>query len=126
MAAFSTEIISGRLFSRKLLDEAVVLYRAMDRRVVALEDRCPHRFTPLSKGTLIGDTLRCGYHGLCFGNEAVAESPASTRSEGHAVYVAKEMKSCLPPPFYQYLARISGTDAIDRWQAPCSGRRAIS
>ena len=33
---------------------------------VALEDTCPHRFYPLSKGQLIGDAVECGYHGLQF------------------------------------------------------------
>jgi vanillate O-demethylase monooxygenase subunit len=27
---------------------------------------CPHRQYPLSRGTLAGDNLRCGYHGLLF------------------------------------------------------------
>jgi phenylpropionate dioxygenase-like ring-hydroxylating dioxygenase large terminal subunit len=32
-------------------------------RVVAMDDRCAHRFAALSKGTIVGDTLRCNYHG---------------------------------------------------------------
>jgi vanillate O-demethylase monooxygenase subunit len=32
------------------------------------------------------------------------------------VYVDKEMKDCTPPPFYQYLAKLSANDRIDRWQ----------
>ena len=49
-----------------LLDEPVVLYRKEDGGVVALEDRCCHRQLPLSMGSLVHDTLRCGYHGLRF------------------------------------------------------------
>jgi nitrite reductase/ring-hydroxylating ferredoxin subunit len=30
--------------------------------VVAFEDRCPHRGTPLSRGTLAGTTLTCAAH----------------------------------------------------------------
>jgi phenylpropionate dioxygenase-like ring-hydroxylating dioxygenase large terminal subunit len=69
VAAFSTEIVPGQLLPRTLCGEPVVIYRAADGHPVALEDRCPHRFAPLSKGVLIGDTLRCGYHGLCFGTD---------------------------------------------------------
>ena len=35
-------------------------------RVVALEDRCPHRLLPLSKGKRVGDDVQCGYHGMTF------------------------------------------------------------
>jgi phenylpropionate dioxygenase-like ring-hydroxylating dioxygenase large terminal subunit len=66
VAAFASEVIGGQLLARRICDESVVLFRAADSRAVAFEDRCPHRFAPLSKGTLVGDTLRCGYHGLCF------------------------------------------------------------
>ena len=34
--------------------------------LVALEDACPHRKLPLSKGRIKGDTVECGYHGLTF------------------------------------------------------------
>jgi phenylpropionate dioxygenase-like ring-hydroxylating dioxygenase large terminal subunit len=209
VAAFSTEIIGGQLMPRRILDEPLVFFRARDGRVVAFEDRCPHRYSPLSKGTLIGDVLRCGYHGLCFdmqgkcvqipgqehipskarvkaypvleryklvwiwmgdadkadptavpdvhwmddpqwvastgyhrvdanykllndnlldlshetyvhtrtiGNEAVAESPIAIRTEGSVVKVDKEMPTCNPPPFYQYLGRLSAEDKVKRWQ----------
>ena len=48
------------------LGEQVVIYRKEDGTAVALEDACPHRKLPLSKGNLIGDTVECGYHGLTF------------------------------------------------------------
>jgi vanillate O-demethylase monooxygenase subunit len=35
-------------------------------RLVAFADRCPHRLAPLSAGTVVGETLQCGYHGWCF------------------------------------------------------------
>jgi len=50
----------------KLLGEAVVLYRTVDGRPVALEDACPHRKLPLSMGRIKGDAVECGYHGLTF------------------------------------------------------------
>ncbi len=49
-----------------LLEEAVVIYRDTKGCAVALEDACPHRKLPLSKGTVEGDNVVCGYHGLTF------------------------------------------------------------
>jgi len=66
VAAFAHEVIGGQLLPRRICDEAIVLFRASDSKAIAFEDRCPHRYAPLSKGTLIGDVLRCGYHGLCY------------------------------------------------------------
>lgn len=52
---------------RVLLEEPIVFYRTEAGEAVALRDRCPHRFAPLHKGTVIGDAIRCPYHGLQFG-----------------------------------------------------------
>ena len=52
---------------RWILDYPVVLYRKEDGGIVALDDRCPHRWAPLSKGWLEGDTIVCGYHGFRYG-----------------------------------------------------------
>jgi phenylpropionate dioxygenase-like ring-hydroxylating dioxygenase large terminal subunit len=65
VAALAEEV--GRQpLGRILLDEPVVLFRKENGDAVALEDRCSHRSFPLHKGTLIGDTVQCGYHGLLF------------------------------------------------------------
>jgi vanillate O-demethylase monooxygenase subunit len=59
-----------------LLGEAWVLAR-LGPRIVAFEDRCPHRRAPLSAGRVDGDRLRCGYHGWCFDPDGAAvEIPA--------------------------------------------------
>ena len=68
--------------SIKTLDEAIVLYRQADGTPAALEDACPHRKLPLSRGRIQGDWLECGYHGLTFdalGPEGVAAPWASDR-----------------------------------------------
>lgn len=66
MAARADEV--GRTpLGRWLLDEPVVLYRREAGDVVALEDRCPHRWAPLSRGRLAGDDIACGYHGFRYG-----------------------------------------------------------
>lgn len=65
-AAGSTTEIGRKPLRRVLLGEPVVLFRKEDGAPVALADRCPHRFAPLSRGKLVGDELQCGYHGLRF------------------------------------------------------------
>jgi phenylpropionate dioxygenase-like ring-hydroxylating dioxygenase large terminal subunit len=65
VAAFAADI-KREILPRTLLGRALILYRTESGAVVALEDRCPHRFLPLSLGKLIGDDVQCGYHGLRF------------------------------------------------------------
>lgn len=64
-AALSAELSTTPLL-RTLLDEPVALFRGESGRAAALHDRCPHRFAPLHKGVVLGDDLRCPYHGLRF------------------------------------------------------------
>jgi phenylpropionate dioxygenase-like ring-hydroxylating dioxygenase large terminal subunit len=48
-----------------LFDLPLVLYRVKDK-IIALQDRCPHRGIPLSAGKLHGEQLQCAYHGWRF------------------------------------------------------------
>lgn len=67
VAAWSDDLADGQLLARTILKEPVVLYRRADGSPVALHDRCPHRFAPLSMGKIVkGDCLQCPYHGLEF------------------------------------------------------------
>ena len=65
VAGFPDEF-DQKLVARIFLNENVVLFRASDGAMVALEDRCAHRRLPLSLGTLENDTVVCGYHGLVY------------------------------------------------------------
>ncbi len=65
VAMESTELVH-KMFPRRILNEPVLFYRAINGDAVALRDRCPHRHLPLSMGKLIGDTVQCGYHGMQF------------------------------------------------------------
>ena len=57
----SGELEPQRLTAAVVAGEPVCLVRLADR-VVAFEDRCPHRGTPLSQGALRGTTLTCAAH----------------------------------------------------------------
>lgn len=48
-----------------LLGEPLVAFRSGGAPVVLL-DRCPHRFAPLSAGTVADGSIRCAYHGWRF------------------------------------------------------------
>lgn len=64
-AALSAEI--GALpLARKICERDLVLFRTESGRLAALEDRCAHRHAPLSLGTVKGEAIQCGYHGLCY------------------------------------------------------------
>jgi len=51
-----------------ILNEPIVLFRLKNGLVVGLEDRCPHRHAPLSKGVVKEDFIECVYHGLRYNN----------------------------------------------------------
>lgn len=68
-AAWADDLQQGALLSRRLLDEPLVLFRDSAGVPHALEDMCPHRFAPLSKGQVANDGIVCGYHGLAFNGE---------------------------------------------------------
>ncbi|HUT51734.1 MAG TPA: aromatic ring-hydroxylating dioxygenase subunit alpha [Alphaproteobacteria bacterium] len=77
-AAWGTELTTTPL-ARTILGEQVVLYRGQSGAVAALEDVCPHRMAPLSMGTVEGDSLRCGYHGLLLdGSGTCREIPSQS------------------------------------------------
>lgn len=77
-------------------------------RLVAFEDRCPHRLAPLSAGRVVGETLQCGYHGWCFDadggctvipalggsdripSRARAATPAAVAEAGGLVFLAPD------------------------------------
>jgi phenylpropionate dioxygenase-like ring-hydroxylating dioxygenase large terminal subunit len=94
IAAWSHEV--GReLLERRILGEPLVFYRTEAGAPVALDNRCPHRRYPLSRGRLIGDAIQCGYHGFtydCAGKCVRIPSqdgvPDSYRVRGYPVHEA--------------------------------------
>jgi phenylpropionate dioxygenase-like ring-hydroxylating dioxygenase large terminal subunit len=73
------QLDSGGPLAIELLGEHWCVARLGDT-LTALRDECPHRLSPLSRGTIDGDTLRCAYHGYRFAadgrcTEIPAQSP---------------------------------------------------
>jgi vanillate O-demethylase monooxygenase subunit len=66
-AMWSANLKPEQLEQRIVLGEPILFYRSSQGVPVALFDRCPHRFAPLSMGKLCGgDRVQCAYHGLEF------------------------------------------------------------
>jgi len=65
VAAWANEITRD-LHQITVLNEKICVFRMQSGEVIALEDACPHRKLPLSKGRIKGDHVECGYHGLTF------------------------------------------------------------
>jgi phenylpropionate dioxygenase-like ring-hydroxylating dioxygenase large terminal subunit len=65
VAASWDELEDGPV-GRMILGEPVVVFRAGNGRLAALEDRCIHRRAPLSPGKVVGDAVQCPYHGFQF------------------------------------------------------------
>lgn len=87
VAALSSEVNATDLFSRTLLDTSVLIYRKADGTAVAMHDRCPHRFVPLSKGTRQGDEVVCKYHALRF--DCDGKCTHNPHGNGHIPEAAK-------------------------------------
>lgn len=67
LAGWSDELHIGAKLARFIAGEPIVFFRDSRNVARALLDRCPHRFAPLSKGTVRDDAIHCGYHGIAFG-----------------------------------------------------------
>ena len=90
--AAQAEEVTEQPLARWLLEMPVVLYRLADGTPVALDDRCPHRWAPLSKGEVVDDQLVCPYHGLEFAPDGRCSKipsqdhiPASVRVRSYPV-----------------------------------------
>lgn len=69
VAARTAEVQPDTVLRRRLLGEALVLFRGSDGNVGVLEDRCSHRLARLSQGKAVNGTLQCGYHGARFATD---------------------------------------------------------
>jgi phenylpropionate dioxygenase-like ring-hydroxylating dioxygenase large terminal subunit len=64
IAAKSVQIQPGAPFGTTMLGKRLVLWRDATRAVRALEDFCPHRGAPLSRGVVHEGNIACRYHGV--------------------------------------------------------------
>jgi phenylpropionate dioxygenase-like ring-hydroxylating dioxygenase large terminal subunit len=68
VAMFASDLPEEKIVHQTILNEPIAFWRREDGGVAAIRDVCPHRFVPLSMGTLKPhDRVQCIYHGLEFG-----------------------------------------------------------
>jgi phenylpropionate dioxygenase-like ring-hydroxylating dioxygenase large terminal subunit len=87
----------------------IAVYRTTSGTIGALADYCPHRRMKLSAGDVVGETLRCRYHGWTFDCHGRGESPGAPKltacaasfdaREEHGLVWVKSRESS--PPFPQ-------------------------
>ncbi len=77
IACRSGELKANAPYAATIERKHLVLFRDESGAPAALEDRCAHRNTPLSIGTVKHGRLHCAYHGWTYGADgSVAEVPA--------------------------------------------------
>lgn len=89
VACTPDELGNGPL-GRTVCDLNIVLYSPGPGQVAALDDFCPHRGAPLSKGVVHDGRLRCGYHGMQF------------NADGSCAGMAGQRKASLKRPVRSY------------------------
>jgi chlorophyllide a oxygenase len=94
-------IALSRMLKRKAVQawsfrgEPLVLFRDEAGKVGILQDRCPHRATPLSLGRVVGNTLECRYHGWRFSPKgACAGIPSCEDNVAQRLACAAFAKPC--------------------------------
>lgn len=95
VAAWDHEL-NDQPLARRIMEQPIVLYRTAAGAAAALEDSCPHRRLPLSLGCVVGDGLRCGYHGMMFD------------AQGRCVDIPGQDR--IPPA-----ARVRAYPLVERW-----------
>ena len=64
--AWSNEVRRGKAVGARFAGSPIVLVRTVSGALFALEDRCAHRQVPLHAGAVVGEFIRCGYHGWTY------------------------------------------------------------
>jgi len=77
-------VLQSRVLRQKpvgviLAGQPVALFRTNSGQAAAVSDVCPHRRLKLSAGEVVGDRIRCAYHGWTFDACGNGESPGAPK-----------------------------------------------
>ncbi len=87
IVAEPSELADGAIVGRTLLGKRIAVYRGDSGTIAAFDDFCPHRLVPLSLGKVIGDRLRCAYHGAEFGSDGYCVKVPGQKAPGPNTFV---------------------------------------
>jgi len=75
--AISSDIPSGKLISRKLMEHELIIFRTKSGVLSALDAYCPHLGAHLGHGgKVIGEVVQCPFHRFCFDTQGKCASSA--------------------------------------------------
>lgn len=72
-AADSEELAAGAALPASLLGRELVLFRTASGAAAALDAHCPHMGAHLGCGRVVGETVRCAFHGWRFSGSGACE-----------------------------------------------------
>lgn len=91
-AACWSHELEGQPQAKTMLGDELAVYRTEAGIAAAVEDCCPHRFAPMSLGSVEGENIVCGYHGMQFDCEGACVAipgqknvPSRTRMRAYPV-----------------------------------------
>ena len=136
VAAKSIQVKANAPFGTRLLGKRIVLWRDTAGRAFALEDFCPHRGAPLSRGEVHEGNIACRYHGVTLdgsgtilrvpampdcnleGRRAVESFEVAETSDAVFVYMASAAKPKAPP---LVLPEVESPFTVTAWgKRPCT------
>ncbi len=79
--------------------QPIAVFRTIDDRIFALEDRCPHKQGPLSQGIVHGHSVACPLHnwrialatGEAQGEDQGCTPVIAVRIDGNRIFVARPL-----------------------------------
>lgn len=81
-AVASSQLKEGKMLSKTMLGEPVLLGRDSNGKAFAMRDICPHQAVPLSKGCFDGKEVMCCFHGWKFDTSGTCTSiPSLTKDQ---------------------------------------------
>ena len=71
--------LSAKPVAASIAGNQIAVFRTTSGGLGAVSDVCPHRRMKLSEGEVVGDRLRCCYHGWTFDASGYGESPGTPK-----------------------------------------------